>query len=58
MRPGRFDRQVTVDAPDIKGHNTKSKQGIRNQEELTLRVLQGEHQVLLRTIKLTNEAAI
>ncbi len=39
MRPGRFDRQVTVDAPDIKGRLSILKVHSRNkklQEELTL----------------------
>ena len=39
MRPGRFDRQVTVDAPDIKGRLSILKVHARNkklQEDLTL----------------------
>ena len=39
MRPGRFDRQVTVDAPDIKGRLSILEVHSRNkklQEELTL----------------------
>ncbi len=39
MRPGRFDRQVTVDAPDIKGRLSILKVHSRNkklQEDLTL----------------------
>ena len=39
MRPGRFDRQVTVDAPDIKGRLSILEVHARNkklQEDLTL----------------------
>ena len=39
MRPGRFDRQVTVDAPDIKGRLSILKVHAKNkklQEDLTL----------------------
>ena len=53
MRPGRFDRQVTVDAPDIKGRLSILEVHARNkklQEDLTLKALQEEHQALLAQI--------
>ena len=47
MRPSRFDRQVTVDAPDIKGRLSILEVHARNkklQEDLTLEALQEELQ--------------
>ena len=62
MRPGRFDRQVTVDAPDIKGRLSILEVHARNkklQEDLTLESIARRTQVLLEhLVNLLNEAAI